>query len=55
MEIKMQKRNDKGKLIIKSIPKDISAFYKNAGWEFVKQEKTIKENEGKLLSNKKGE
>lgn len=53
MEIKMQKKNEEGKIIIKLVPQDLSAFYKNAGWDFVTKEKQVPETEGRLLSNKK--
>jgi hypothetical protein len=53
MERKMQKKNEEGKIIIKNIPEDLSAFYLNAGWEFVKKQPKPQESEVKTLLNKK--
>lgn len=41
--IKMQKKNEDGKIIVKEIPLNLESLYKNLGWEVVKAT-TVKSN-----------
>lgn len=48
--VKMVIKNNDGKEIVKDIPENLSAFYKNAGWNFYKEiVKTKNENKKKQV------
>lgn len=52
-EIKLEKKNSEGKIIIKKVPESIAPFYINIGWEFPRKLSEKIDNKSKKNSEEK--